>query len=294
VAVKTYKGGKGKNAYAGMRALWDSPLGSGEIVTIAEPLGYLPELNALVQGPIREEQTLKDLIRSALRSDGAEGEQAAARAELEAAMRKTAAGLAALHRSGAQGGEPHTWADELAEAREIVDALVGAVPELAGAAAPLLEQLEALADRYPADPLGPAHQSFRPAQVLLYRGTIGFIDFDSFGQAEPALDVALFLSAAKNIGLSEPHEEESNEDDAPLDPQTRQRLLAELNAMCELFLAEYERHAPISRQRVAIWETLDLLMLVVNCWTKIKPVRLHNTLAMLTNQLPALDSLHTR
>ena len=33
------------------------------------------------------------------------------------------------------------------------------------------------------------------AQVFLYHDTIGFVDFDNFCQAEPALDLALFLSA---------------------------------------------------------------------------------------------------
>lgn len=280
VAVKTYKGGKGKNAYAGMRALWESPFGVGGTVTLAEPLAYLPDLNALVQGPIREEQTLKDLIRSALRAGTPE-----ALAELGEAMRKTAIGLAAMHQSGATYGESYTWGEELAEVRDMAQELGAAIPHLAGVVDPLLDQLQALAADQPADPLGPAHHSFRPAQVLLYRDKIGFIDFDSFCQAEPALDLALFLSATKNIGLSEPHEEESNEDDTVLDPQMRARLLDQLDAICEAFLAEYERHAPISRQRVALWETLDLLTLVLTCWTKIKPVRLDNTLAMLERHL---------
>ena len=38
----------------------------GSNVTMAEPLAFVPELSVLVQGPIREEQTLKELIRSAL------------------------------------------------------------------------------------------------------------------------------------------------------------------------------------------------------------------------------------
>ncbi|HJZ46480.1 MAG TPA: hypothetical protein VKE41_04915, partial [Roseiflexaceae bacterium] len=114
------------------------------------------------------------------------------------------------------------------------------------------------------------------------------IDFDSFCQAEPALDLALFLAATKNIGLSEPHEEESNEDDAEIDPVTREGLLDKLDVICETFLAEYERHAPISRQRVALWQALDLLSLVTTCWTKIKPVRLGNTLAMAQRHLRAM------
>ncbi|MEO7908158.1 MAG: phosphotransferase [Roseiflexaceae bacterium] len=282
VAVKTYKGSKGKNAYAGMRALWDSPLASGDVVTIAEPLAYLPELHALVQGPIYEEQTLKDLIRSALRENTPE-----ALSKLESAMQKTARGLAALHRSGAQYGESYTWEEESAEVRETVDQLAGAIPLLAGAAEPLLARLAALAAEYPADAAVPSHSSFRPAQVLLYRGKVGFIDFDSFCQAEPALDLGLFLAATMNIGLSEPHEEESNEDDAELDHVTRQTLLDRLELICEAFLAEYERHAPISRQRVALWQALDLLTLILTCWTKIKPVRLGNTLAMIERHLSA-------
>jgi hypothetical protein len=280
VAVKTYKSSKGKNTYAGMRALWDSQLGAGNTVTIAQPLAYLPELNALVQGPIREEQTLKDLIRSALRVG-----TPAALAELEAAMRKTAIGLAALHHSGTRHGETYTWEQELAEVRETVDQLGGAIPRLAGVAVPLLAQLELFAAKHPADAPGPSHASFRPAQVLIYQGQIGFVDFDSFCQAEPALDIALFLSATKNIGLSQPHEEESNEDDADLDLATRQTLLDQLDTICAAFLAEYERHAAVSRERVALWETLDLLTLVLTCWTKIKPVRLRNTMTMLERHL---------
>ncbi len=282
VVAKTYKGDKGRNAYEGMRALWNSPLHTGEVVTIAEPLAFVPELNLLVQGPIREERMLKDLIRSALRVGTPE-----ALAELDDYMRKTALGLAALHRSGAAHGETTTWDDELAEVREEAEQLASAIPELAEAAGPLLARLEALAAECPADPPAPAHRSFRPAQVLLHQGTIGFIDFDSFGQAEPALDLALFLSATKNIGLSEPHEEESNEDDAALDDEARLALLTQLDAICESFLTHYEQVAPVSRRRVALWETLNLLALVLNCWTKIKPVRLTNTMVMLERHLRA-------
>jgi aminoglycoside phosphotransferase (APT) family kinase protein len=280
VAVKTYKGGKGKNAYGGMRALWESPFGSGDLATMAEPLAYIPELKALVAGPIREERALKDLIRSALRTGTPQ-----ALAELDAVMRKTAIGLAALHRSGAQHGALYTWADELAEVRETLDELGAAIPQLAGVADPLLVRLDAAATESHADPPGPSHGSFRPAQVFLYHDTIGFVDFDNFCQAEPALDLALFLSATKNIGLSEPHEEESNEDDVALEPATRMALLDQLDVICEAFLAEYERHAPVSRQRVALWEALDLLTLVLMCWTKIKPVRLSNTMTMLERHL---------
>ncbi|MDQ2998918.1 MAG: hypothetical protein M3R61_17945, partial [Chloroflexota bacterium] len=51
VVAKTYSGSKGQNAYDGMTALWASSLSRGDLVTLAEPLAYLPELKVLVQGP---------------------------------------------------------------------------------------------------------------------------------------------------------------------------------------------------------------------------------------------------
>ncbi|MEO7910599.1 MAG: hypothetical protein ABIV47_13195, partial [Roseiflexaceae bacterium] len=73
--------------------------------------------------------------------------------------------------------------------------------------------------------------------------------------------------------------------DAELDHVIRQTLLDRLELICEAFLAEYERHAPVSRQRVELWQALNLLSLVLTCWTKIKPVRLGNTLAMIERHL---------
>ena len=59
VVAKTYRKEKGQNAYESMRALWDFPLSSGTAVKIAEPLAYDPELKVMLQGPIRQEKTLK-------------------------------------------------------------------------------------------------------------------------------------------------------------------------------------------------------------------------------------------
>src|SRR5919204_1093980 len=133
VVAKTYQGAKGQNAYAAMRALWDSPLARSEKVRIAEPLAYLPDLKVLVQGPVREEQTLSDLLRGALRSGTPE-----AMATLREYLRKTAVGLAALHHSGVRWGTAWSWADELANVRKQSERLPRVVPHLAGAAGPLL------------------------------------------------------------------------------------------------------------------------------------------------------------
>jgi hypothetical protein len=273
VVAKTYSGSKGQNAYDGMAALWASPLSRGHIVTIAEPLAYLPELKVLVQGPIFEEQTLEDMLKVAVSSG-----TPAALAQLDEYMRKTATGLAALHQSGVSYGETISWEDELAEVREVVARLAGMIPQLAGAAEPLLTHLEAVAADTPPDLVRPAHRAFRPAQVLIHQGTIGFIDFDGFGQSEPALDLSRFLRKTKALGLDALKESGGTDQAAHI---------AQMEGICNAFLAEYEQHTPVSHQRIALWETLDLLTLVLYCWTKIEPGRLNANMRLLEHHLYA-------
>lgn len=280
VVAKTYQGDKGQIAYDGMRALWESALAKSSSVTIAEPLAFVPEMNVLVQGPIREEQTLKELIRSALRAG-----TSTALDELNRYMRMTAVGLAEMHHCDIAIGEQRTWEDELAEVREVDERLTAVIPELRGAAESLLAHLEPIAASNPADPSVPTHGTFRPAQVLIHKGKIGFIDFDGFCQAEPALDLALFLGKIRDIGLSASNDED---DDTPMDRETLLARLAETEAICEVFLAEYERHASVSRMRIALWEALDLFTLVQHCWTKVKPMRLNTNMLLLERHLEAV------
>jgi hypothetical protein len=274
VVAKTYSGSKGQNAYDGMRALWGSQLSKGDLVTIAEPLAYIPELKVLVQGPIYEEQTLEDLLKSALESASPASMQ-----ELRDYMRKTAIGLAALHQSGVTYGETISWEDELAEVREVIGRLAVPIPTIADAAAPLLEQLEAIAAETPADRVMPSHRAFRPAQVLLHRGKIGFIDFDGFGQSEPALDLSRFLRKTRALSMDTANPN--------MDDEQRLARLDRADAIGEEFLAEYESRMPISRQRIALWEALDLLTLVLYCWTKVEPDRVQMNMFLLERHLRA-------
>jgi len=123
------------------------------------------------------------------------------------------------------------------------------IPALADAAEPLLQHLEALAADTPPDPVLPAHRAFRPAQVLIHQGRVGFIDFDGFGQSEPALDLSRFLRKTRALGL----------DAAKVDPNSPAGLerLAQMEAIGEAFLSAYEAHVPVSRQRIALWEALS-------------------------------------
>jgi aminoglycoside phosphotransferase (APT) family kinase protein len=200
-------------------------------------------------------------------------------------LAKTARGLADLHACQARPFQVVTLENELAEIRALLARLGTLIPELVGAATPLLTRLEALARKHPADPLRPAHRSFRPAQVLLCGGAIAFIDFDRSCRAEPALDVALFRAVAKDVGLRALQAK----DPTRAEGQPRREHLAQLDELCEGFSARYEWAAPVSRRRVALWEALELLRLVLHSWTKLQFDRLAPRLALLRNQLRAID-----
>ncbi len=275
VIAKTYrKDSKGRNAYDGMLVLWHSPLATGDLATIAEPLAYIPELKIMVQRPIAGEQSLEDMLKAALSADSQEAIE-----ELYDYMRKAAAGLAALHQSGVRHGETIELAERFAEIHELIARLLVPVPELAGTAEPLLMRLESLAATHPPDPGVPTHGTFHPEQVLIDGPKIGLIDFDDFCMAEPALDVGLFRAAIKDNGM--------NALDASLahNREIRVARLEQLDTIGEVFLAEYERHAPISRQRVALWEAWSYLRDALHYWTKVKPAEPDNGALMLESHL---------
>lgn len=277
VVLKTHQGDKGQTAWAAMTALWDRQAAWRGSVELAEPLAYLPDERILAQGPLPEEMTLKELARTAFADGRPEGLE-----RLRAELAGTARALAVLHGSGAAYGRTATFEDEVEEVREVIGRLALSVPELGAAAEPLLETLEEMARTHPADPIVPAHHDFRPAQVLLHEGTLGFIDFDGASMAEPALDLGRFRAKLRDIGISSLIYTGAPLSGAPLEDN-----LALLDELCEDFLAAYQELAPVSRQRVLMWESCDLLTGLLHAWTKVRLVRVEPRLAVLLHQLRA-------
>jgi hypothetical protein len=52
-------------------------------------------------------------------------------------------------------------------------------------------------------------------------------------------------------------------------------------------VAHYAAFRPVSRPRVALWEALNILELVIRSWDRVKPIRLNQTIVMLERQLRA-------
>lgn len=270
VVAKTYAARKGAVASEAMTALWSTGLRHGTPVSIAEPLGYDPERRLLLQGPVAGDRTLKSLMLDAFGGDG--------RADLERLERlveASAAGLAALHGSGVRVGQPRRWSDDLDELTSRRDRLLGALPELGSYAADLLAALVDLDRSTPPDPDVPTHGSFRAAQVLVAGDRIGFIDFDSFAQAEPALDVAEFVLRLEQLALVKVA--------APGSPHPTFDRRAAVDRLTSAFLDEYRRHADVDPERVTLWWTLGALSLLFSSYVKLKLTR-----------LPACDALVTR
>jgi phosphotransferase family enzyme len=277
VVAKTHRGDKGSAAYRAMCALWSSSLRSNGAVTIAEPLGFLPELNVLIQRAVPGETTLGDRIECMLLCDpGERGD----RENVRELLGKTARGLSALHGCGLHG-PPFGWDEEMAEVREMMGRLTHWVPRLEAQVSPALDRLEELAIHQPPQVPVPSHGSFRPAQVLVHDGHIAFIDFDGLCEAEPAADLALF-SASMKQKLIHAAARAKHGGSSLAWLQARLPHIDELSA---LFLDEYERTAPVSRERLALWETLYLTRYVLNTWEKVRPEHLENSMAILEQHL---------
>ena len=159
-----------------------------------------------------------------------------------------------------------------------------AVPALAPAVVPLFAYLEGLAVGSTPDMQVPTHGTFRPAQVLLDQGRIGFIDFDSFCQAEPAMDLALFMVALVDSGMSFFTARQSSIPEHELRHVLEERLTY-LDALADSFLSHYAALRPVSHARVGLWRALNTLELVARSWDRVKPKRLNHTILMLERQL---------
>jgi thiamine kinase-like enzyme len=290
VVAKTSLQEKGQNAFESMKALWDSSFGSSNSVRIAEPLAYDPDLRVFIQGPVWEEQTLADLFLSALDAGTPEAIEA-----LKETMQKTARGLAHLHRSGVKIGQSETWEDELAEVQAQVMQLSTVFPNLSSGAGPFLERISRLEAAALRDPLVPSHGTFRPVQVLLNKGEISFIDFDSFCQSEPARDLAMFLSSLMTLGLTlSSFDKGKSSDQTVADPANWEARFEQVSSICEQFLEAYQQFQPVSRQRVALWQALDLFHYVLSGWMKVKASEISFLVKLLDRFLVASHLIDAR
>ena len=105
--------------------------------------------------------------------------------------------------------------------------------------------------------------------MLLHAGTVGFIDFDGASMAEPALDLGRFRAKLRDIGISV-----LSASGEPLAGSALTQNLTLMDGLCEHFLDAYTDKATVSRERVLLWETCDLLTAMLHAWTKVRLARI--------------------
>ena len=276
VILKLYNDDTGHNAFVGMRAVWNAGLQESALVRVPEPLAYLADHQAILMGPVPEERDAEKLLDTLLLSD-----DPADQAALQEVVRAIGVALAAFHHCGATVDRTTTWEQGFAEAAEQITYLRVPFPESIAAVDDLVEQLRALEAAAPADPLVLSHGAFRPEQVLLAGKQISFIDFDHCCMAEPACDIALFRATMMDNGLY----------DERIRPQDKAEVAvrrSRIDTLNETFLAAYESHAPVSRQRVALWEAIFYINDGLQCWTKPRPNDPRLVVTLLERQLRML------
>jgi len=80
-----------------------------------------------------------------------------------------------------------------------------------------------------------------------------------------------------------------------LDDGGRLARFERLIAVSEKFLDEYERATkPVNRQRVALFEALELFILIQHAWTKIKVRELNDIMYVLEQFLPTYKILNLK
>ena len=277
VIAKVHRPEEGRALHDSLEALWSSPLRSNPSVSIAEPLGYVDALGISVQSYLAHDQTLKDLLAESF--SGPDNTP-----QLLEALLATANGVAALHTSGITGGVEVRWEDELAAVEAKHEKLTAVVPWLADLTEGSSDRLRAAGARREPDPFAPAHGSLRPAQVLLLDGGgLGLIDFDKAARAEPGVDIGLFLTKLRHTAVNK------TGDLAAPDPSWLEEPSARVDSVAEVFLDAYREKAPVTLERIHLWESLELFSLVLSAAKKLLPDRAQTCAAMLERHLRAHD-----
>ena len=90
--------------------------------------------------------------------------------------------------------------------------------------------------------------------------------------AEPALDLGRFRAKLRDIVISV-----LSASDQPMEGSALDWHLNLMDELCDHFLDAYCEKAKVSRERVLLWETCDLLTAMLHAWTKVRLLRIDSS-----------------
>jgi aminoglycoside phosphotransferase (APT) family kinase protein len=167
---------RGQLTYDVMRALWELPARAKGDLVVAEPLGYYPQYDLLLQSALPGEEIPGDRHADLFM------EQCAAAGRT----------LGHIHNSAITVGTPHTIDTEIGRLRGRLEEFKMSGPQVYMLLRSLLNQIAATADRIPPEAPVASHGDYKYNQFL-YDGTnFGLIDVEYFVQAEPSFDLGKY------------------------------------------------------------------------------------------------------
>jgi Ser/Thr protein kinase RdoA (MazF antagonist) len=156
-----------------------------------------------------------------------------------------------MQQASVRSGPNLDFATLLAAQARNLEYLYRSEPQLAAELTRLREAMLQRERTIPAGSPGFSHGDFAHGNVLLHGESIGIIDFDRAGQAEPVYDVAYFLTHLCSYGIRHP------------------RRQAHVSRLCQRFRDAYLSLAPeVDPRRLALYEALDLSAYVLRNFRK--------------------------
>jgi Phosphotransferase enzyme family len=244
----------------------------GARFALPECLGFRQDLQLVVLTEIPGVPQVAQLLRARLRGEPSPVSGLA----LEEAVDACGEIAAALHGSGLRRGAARPLRGELARLRAEVAPIRRLTPELGERLTRWLEQQESAAAATDPLPLCQSHGDFTYTQLIFDGPRSGLVDFDTFCQAEPALDLGHFLAylrfaEAKARGATSAAEQ------------------AELiERLADRFTAAYTGAGgdAAALERVAVYEALSLVRQAAHAWQNLKGARLEQVVTVLAERVP--------
>lgn len=243
---KVYRDDRWEQSYETLERTWTAAVASGGAWTAARPIAAVGAWRFVLQSAVagvRFRQVLADLTTDHARPDELR--------QIERHLEAVARAVHAMQRAPIGGGPCLDLAALLATQRRNLDYLHEVHAPMAAELGRLRAAIERAAAATPASPLGLAHGDFAHGNVMLDGERVGVIDFDRMGQAEPAYDVAYFLTHLTSFTLR------------------HTRRAAHMRPLCDRFREAYLELAPdVSPRRLALYEALDLSAYVLRNFRK--------------------------
>jgi aminoglycoside phosphotransferase (APT) family kinase protein len=220
--------------YAVQEAVWQAARASNAEWRAARPIGCVPEWRFVLQEALRGRA-----FRHAFANFGHDAANEPQLTESEEHLRVVARAVRAMQLAPIPSSRRGDFDSLLTLQATNLAALHQSQPTLARELARLREEVTKLSKAIKQQPLGFSHGDFAHKNVLLDEEGLGIVDFDRAGHAEPAYDVAYFLTRLSGF----------------LTRVGSQERAAHLS---EAFRTAYLELAPeVSRERLALYEALD-------------------------------------